>query len=61
MSYQLLQGETTFTIEANYNNDMGESNINKGKKIKEKCMDTVINLVDGSENSTKKEENYGVI
>ncbi|WP_294406197.1 hypothetical protein [uncultured Clostridium sp.] len=33
----------------------------KGKKIKEKCMDTVINLVDGSENSTKKEESYGVI
>ena len=27
MSYQLLQGETTFTIEANYNNDMAESNI----------------------------------
>ncbi|WP_294406201.1 DUF3810 domain-containing protein [uncultured Clostridium sp.] len=27
MSYQLLQGETTFTIEANYNNDMVESNI----------------------------------
>ena len=27
MSYQLLQGETTFTIEANYNKDMAESNI----------------------------------
>lgn len=27
MSYQLLQGETTFTIEANYNNDMPRSNI----------------------------------
>ncbi|EKQ56631.1 MULTISPECIES: DUF3810 domain-containing protein [unclassified Clostridium] len=27
MSYQLLQGETTFTLEANYNNDMSESNI----------------------------------
>lgn len=27
MSYQLLEGETTFTIEANYNNDMPEWNI----------------------------------
>ncbi|WP_294378066.1 DUF3810 domain-containing protein [uncultured Clostridium sp.] len=27
MSYQLLQGETTFTIEANYNYDMADSNI----------------------------------
>lgn len=37
------------------------SNYHKGEKIKEKCMDTVINLADGGENSTKKEENYGVI
>ena len=27
MSYQLLEGETTFTIEANYNNDMPSFNI----------------------------------
>lgn len=27
MSYQLLQGESTFTIEANYNNDMPKHNI----------------------------------
>jgi hypothetical protein len=27
MSYQLLEGETTFTIEANYNNEMPEWNI----------------------------------
>ncbi|BCZ45981.1 hypothetical protein psyc5s11_20480 [Clostridium gelidum] len=27
MSYQLLEGETTFTIEANYNNDMPKWNI----------------------------------
>lgn len=37
------------------------SNYYKGEKIKEKCMDTVIDLAGGGENSTKKEENYGVI